>query len=164
MSTTPRPAAPQSADKPTAEPTREPTFAEWLAISTALTTYATAIDNQTFDRLAEVFHTDLVADYRAFEVTGLAEMIDRQRRAHVGLRTQHAISNITIAVSLDGQRAYTVCYGNNRIRRPGVPESLYSMGARYQDELALGPEGWRVTKRVARGMWEQGVPPAPDPS
>lgn len=142
---------------------RDPSFDEWLAISGILLGYATALDNHDFERLRTVFSEDVSADYRVFTLSGADEMVRRMDAAHRGIRCQHVISNIAIRVHGDGTRASSRCYLVGHLRRSGDPGSLYSTGARYDDELQLFPSlGWRIVTRKATGMWENGTSPEPD--
>lgn len=143
---------------------RAPSFDEWQAISSLLHLYASAIDDGDFDRLGEVFSADSVSVYQGAPINGAAEMIETMRQWQLGLRSQHVVTNITIEVSDDGALAWARSYYSARTRRPRVPDSLYSVGGRYDDQLALTPGGWRIAARTARNMWDSGTVPSADPS
>jgi hypothetical protein len=77
----------------------------------------------------------------------------RDAHAHVDT-TQHLIGGHDVRI--DGDIARTRCQVAATLRRSGRPPRIYRMGGWYEDELARRPEGWRITGRVAHGLWQDG--------
>jgi len=141
-----------------------------LAIHERLFAYSEAIDQQRFDQLSHVFTADAELDFRQ---TGgprcalpdmqrfLAQELRRYRRL------QHFISNVRVRFDEgDDQRASARSYV---LAQHGYLEDgrmcFFQLGGEYEDQLARGPEGWRITARVLHRRWLSGdVPSAPAPA
>lgn len=129
--------------------------ADVLAVMAVLNRYAWALDTRDWEGLREVFAEDLRADYGAFQVAGVAEMVRVMERSHAHVdATQHLIGGHDVRV--DGDTARTRCQVIATLRRSGRPPLVYRTGAWYADELARTPAGWRITGRVAHGLWQEG--------
>ncbi len=129
--------------------------ADVLAVMGTLNRYAWALDTRDWEGLREVFAADLRADYGAFRVEGVEEMVRRMRDSHAHVdATQHLIGGHDVVV--DGDTARTRCQVVATLRRAGRPSLIYRTGAWYADELVRTPAGWRITTRTAHGLWQEG--------
>jgi len=140
--------------------------ADVLAVVSVLNRYAWALDTRDWEGLREVFADDLRADYGAFTVSGVGEMVERMRVSHAHVdSTQHLIGNHDVEVA--GNTARARCSAIVTLRRAGRPSRVYRTGAWYADELVRTPAGWRIAVRTATGIWSEGDravlgPPEPD--
>ncbi|SEP20301.1 nuclear transport factor 2 family protein [Trujillonella endophytica] len=138
--------------------------ADVLAVIGVLNRYAWALDTRDWEGLCEVFAEDLRADYGAFTVTGVGDMVERMRESHAHVdSTQHLIGGHDVQV--DGDVARSRCQVIATLRRAGRPSRIYRMGGWYADELVRTPAGWRIAVRTAHGLWQEGdraVPRPPD--
>ncbi|RBY84405.1 nuclear transport factor 2 family protein [Blastococcus sp. TF02A-26] len=126
-----------------------------LAVMGVLNRYAWALDTRDWEGLREVFAADLRADYGAFTVAGVDEMVERMRTSHAHVdSTQHLIGGHDVRV--DGDTARTRCQVIATLRRAGRPPRTYRTGAWYADELVRTAAGWRIAVRTATGIWSEG--------
>ena len=126
-----------------------------LAVVSVLNRYAWALDTRDWEGLREVFAPGLRADYGAFTVAGVGEMVERMRASHAHVdSTQHLIGNHDVEVA--GDTARSRCSAIVTLRRAGRPSRVYRTGAWYADELVRTADGWRIAVRTASGIWSEG--------
>lgn len=130
--------------------------ADRVEIDDLLTAYATALDTRDWEGVRAVFTDDAVLDYTEFggprgpvdeAVTWISESL-----AAIPV-TQHFVTNRV--VEIDGDEAAAVCALFNPIVTPDGAVSY--VGGSYEDRLVRTPAGWRITERVARMKWADGV-------
>jgi hypothetical protein len=116
--------------------------------------YCDAIDEKRFDDLAGVFTADCEGDYRDTHgavLQGLAPLLDRLRE-NLGPgstcgATHHNVLNARIDWhAADRADAHVHFYAVHRGVGP-MADRLYSVWGRYDDELRLTPQGWRISRR-----------------
>lgn len=137
---------------------------ERLEIQDLMHRYAWAIDEQRFDDLDAIFTGDAMLDYSSNPggVAGpLAEVKPwLQRSLSAFVVSQHLMGNTVI--EFDGQRrarAKTMVFNPMGARtRAGAPH-MFSIGARYDDELQRTDDGWRITSRVETLLFLDGTLP-----
>ena len=130
------------------------------AITELLNRYGSALDDHDWERLRSCFTPDAVADYdpNAPNFEGY-EAIEGLCRSMLGPldASQHLIGNHEIEV--DGDTARSRCY----IRAQHVLSSceggqFLEVAGYYRDELARGPDGWRIHRRQMVVTWREGNP------
>ncbi len=128
-------------------------------------TYAWAIDELELDALDHVFTQDAFLDYSS-NPGGFAGSLPEARAwlqaslSYFVVR-QHAMAN-TMITFVDDNHATARTMVNNpmgaRVRQ-GRPH-MFTIGARYDDELEKTAHGWRITKRVETLLFIDGsLPP-----
>jgi len=126
-----------------------------VAIAKLLHRYAFTIDDQTWDDLLDIFTDPCRADYGQFGSFDTAQAVtDWMRDAHVGLRSQHAIANVSAQV--DGDRATARSYVTVTILTTADAPSMLRTGGEYRDVLARLDGRWRIAERTYRTIWEEG--------
>jgi hypothetical protein len=103
-------------------------------------------DSGAFERMDELFAPDAVLDLSDFGLgvrTGLAEMDEAIRAIGDGHPVGHHVTNVVLSEEGDGRvRAISKGIG---IMADGRCGSVV-----YEDALARGPRGWRITERTIR--------------
>jgi 3-phenylpropionate/cinnamic acid dioxygenase small subunit len=127
--------------------------------------YAWAIDELDLDVFADVFTADAHLDYSSNPggvSGGLAEVAEwlRASLAYFVVR-QHSMANTLIHfVDDDHARAKTMVHNPMGARtRAGRPH-MFTIGARYDDELIRTPAGWRISQRVETLLFLDGTLPS----
>lgn len=124
-----------------------------VAIADLIHRYAWAIDELDLDALDDVFTADAYLDYSS-NPGGFAGALPEVKE---WLRTslsffvvrQHSMANTLIDfVADDHARAKTMVHNPMGARTRSGPPHMFTIGARYDDELARTPNGWRITTRV----------------
>jgi 3-phenylpropionate/cinnamic acid dioxygenase small subunit len=129
------------------------------AIADVCVRYASAIDDRDWDRLRSCFLPDAVGIYHADRPLVGYEAIEQAIRTAVMplSRTQHLVSNVTIA--LDGDEATGQCYLHAQHVREGVPGGeKFVIAGRYSDRFARTDDGWRIRERRLDRWWTKGNP------
>jgi len=135
------------------------------AIEQVLVRYSTLIDTKQFHRLAsEVFTADAVVDYTkapggiAGSVAEVTAWLETVLEPFTVL--QHMLGNFDI--TLDGDRAHSICYFHNPMGLPGETGALsvFWCGGRYIDTLVRTTQGWRIQHRIDEVLYMQGLPAA----
>ena len=70
-------------------------------------------------------------------------------------------------VIVEDDRAFALTYGQFKVFRktPALEDGdLSNGGAWYDDELVRTPEGWRISRRIARNFWWQNSLPEEGPA
>jgi len=119
------------------------------AIRELLLRYARGVDARDASLVASCFTSD--AAYRGALASGtitdaLAALADAMGRYEA---TRHAITAQEVEVDGDSARSHADCTAQH-----WLPDgSSRTVGVRYHDELARGPEGWRITRREVERLW-----------
>ena len=131
-----------------------------LAIVDLAVSYANAVDSRDWNKLRDVFTAD--AEWNAVGFGEPAKGIDaivarlRSTLEHLDL-TQHIVSNH--AVRFHDAGADHSCYVLGQHIKRGLQEGDQFMGAgRYDDQVRLLPDGWRISRRVLTALWTMGNP------
>ncbi|WP_322753545.1 nuclear transport factor 2 family protein [Frankia sp. Cas3] len=128
------------------------------AILDVVAAYATALDTRTWAALDGLFTDDAVCTYGGSigDLTGQNAIIKSLRSVLEPLdATQHQITNSVVRVH--GDTAEHTAYVHAQHVRHGVPGGeLYTIGARYDDQLRRTPDGWRFTRRELTRIWTDG--------
>lgn len=126
-------------------------------IMRGLARFSRVIDSKAWDRLPEVFATDLTFDYGAAgHEEGIAALEANMRRYldRCG-GTQHLLGSIT--VDLDGDRAVSRAYVQARHQRTGdAGGPIFDSNGEYIDRWERRPEGWRIVHRDAKWFSQAG--------
>ena len=116
-------------------------------VADVLLRYASAIDQRDWDRFRTCFTPDCTADYGdvgLFE--GVEALTEFMIASHADMgHTFHRITNIEVEV--DGPGAVARSYVDAVLLDATGSSGVNPVG-RYDDELVLGPDGWRISKRV----------------
>ena len=127
-----------------------------VAITQLLHRYAFTIDDQTWDDLLDIFADTCRADYGQFGSFDTAQAVtDWMREAHVGLRSHHAIANVSVEV-VDPERATARSYVTVTILTTGDSPSMLRTGGEYRDVLTRVDGRWRIAERAYRTIWQEG--------
>ena len=119
--------------------------------------YLCALDFHDYGSLADCFTPDaaLTYDVRPYRFVGgraLAEWVQTAHRRH-GALSAHVLSSVTIAEATQRATARSLVVAN--LARPA--ESGYAVtvrGIRYDDEFAETEDGWRISRRTHRPLWQ----------
>lgn len=136
--------------------------ADRVAIREVVSRYGMAVDRRDWDLYRQVFTSDAVIDYTDSSgprtdlegaITWLAEVLEPFAALHHNMTNQ--------IVDLDGDRARSCTYylAFHIIATGPASESVFTMGGFYQDRLARGADGWRISERVEYGVWMDGPYP-----
>jgi ketosteroid isomerase-like protein len=123
------------------------------AIRELLLRYARGVDARDQGLVASCFTSN--AAYRGMLASGtiadaLAALGDAMRRYEA---TRHAITAQEVEVDGDSAHSHADCTAQH-----WLPDgSSRTVGVRYHDELARGPEGWRITRREVERLWTRGA-------
>ncbi len=125
-----------------------------VAVATA---YTWALDQHRWEDLRNVFAADATATLGSpTPVVGVDAIIDRIRAALEPLDdSQHLVGNHQVV--LTGATATHRCYLHaQHIRQTATGGPHYIVAGRYEDDLALTADGWRITHRNLHVMWTEG--------
>lgn len=115
-----------------------------------LADFARILDNKHWDRLGDVFATDIVFDYgTGRDEHGMDALTDNMRRFldRCG-GTQHLIGSIKVDV--DGDSAISRAYVQARHQRVNdAAGPIFDSNGEYVDRWTRRREGWRITRRDA---------------
>jgi hypothetical protein len=120
--------------------------------------YALACDERDFDSLRACFTPDARAEYSGVRLpAGVEHILEHlQGLARVPL-SQHVVGTVTVDVT--GDRARATSYATAHLVRPaGEGHEVVHRGLRYDDDLVLTDEGWRISERVHRVLWSTAEP------
>lgn len=142
-----------------------------LEIDDLLVRYATAVDGRDWTLLDSVFSAEARLDYRS--AGGICGPYPEVRDWLASVLpiftwTQHLVVNRAVELGAGGDTASAVSifHNPNELLVEGEPWR-FTVGGRYHDRLARGPEGWRITTRVEETTWWDhpmpGLPPSPYP-
>ena len=132
-----------------------------LEIQQLMTVYSNAIDQRTFERLAEVFTPDAYIDYRA--MGGIAGHYPGVKAwlgpaLHSFPHYYHLIANTEIVLAGDTATARTVCFNPMEVPLPQGGSQVMFLGLWYLDKLVRTPAGWRISERVEESCYRHNVP------
>lgn len=127
--------------------------------------YAWAIDDLDLDALDDVFTADAFLDYSSNPGGYAGALPDAKAWLLASLSCfvvrQHSMANTMITfVDDDHARARTMVNNPMGARvRSGRPH-MFTVGARYDDELVRTAQGWRIARRVETFLFLDGsLPP-----
>ncbi len=134
-----------------------------MAIHDLCRVYAWAIDLQDWDLLDTVFTSDAFLDYSS-NPGGIAGSYPEVRAWLASVLpffpvTQHLMSNTLIELHGDTATAKTMVSNPQGARTKAGPPHIFTVGARYDDELVRTPDGWKMSKRVETTLYFQGSLP-----
>ena len=115
--------------------------------------YAWAIDELDLDALDDVFTTDAFLDYSSNPGGYAGALADVKEWLRTSLSffvvRQHSMANTLIDfVDADHARARTMVHNPMGARTRSGPPHMFTIGARYDDELIRTGSGWRISTRV----------------
>lgn len=115
-----------------------------------LVRYARAVDTRDWALLRSCFTSDIVADYVDIGTWQSAEeLTEFMIAAHAGMgASQHRLTNFDIEAA--GSRASSVTYVHAVNMLASGPDDWIDSIGLYEDELTLGPDGWRIARRTFR--------------
>lgn len=128
-----------------------------------IATYAHAVDDRDIDRILTVFHSDGRIDFEGGASSG---------QGHDGIReafenalagpilappatSTHLMSNTL--VTADGDTAHAETQAVAYLASPATG-TVVTRGLRYSDDLRRTVDGWRITRRVHRSIWQTEAP------
>jgi uncharacterized protein (TIGR02246 family) len=119
-----------------------------------IATYAHAIDERDFDRVAACFTDDAAATYAGVEVPAGREAIRAWLEANSSfVASTHLLA--TPLIELDGERARTVTSAVAFLVREREDElHLHTRGLRYTDALERRDGAWKIVRRLHEALWE----------
>jgi ketosteroid isomerase-like protein len=123
-----------------------------IAIRELVLRYARAVDARDLGLVASCFTPD--AGYRGALARGtigdaLAALPAALERYAA---TRHLITGQVIELDGDVARSEADCTAQHWL----ADGACRTVGVRYRDELARGPEGWRITRREVDALWMRG--------
>lgn len=124
-----------------------------------LSRFARILDNKQWDRLGDVFATDISFDYgTGQDEHGMAALTVNMRRfLDTCGGTQHLIGSIM--VDLDGNRATSRAYVQARHQRgDDAVGPIFDSNGEYVDQWEKRSEGWRIIRRDAIWAAQSGDP------
>lgn len=124
-----------------------------------LSRFARILDNKQWDRLGDVFATDISFDYgTGQDEHGMAALTVNMRRfLDTCGGTQHLIGSIM--VDLDGNRATSRAYVQARHQRvDDAVGPIFDSNGEYIDQWEKHPKGWRIIRRDAIWAAQSGDP------
>jgi hypothetical protein len=121
--------------------------------------YALAVDTLQFDLFDRVFSRDVSADFG-----GAAKWQDiaSLKRDFVAIHspfdaTQHTTTNHQVIVENDHASAMSYVHGRF-VRKVAEGGNMFESCGWYDDKLVRTTEGWRITHRLCRTIWNGGNP------
>jgi hypothetical protein len=142
-----------------------PQLSDHVEITQLLYRYGRAIDARDLTMFDTIFAPDAVVDYAVPGGTALPlpAMTAWLRESLAIFRaTQHAMSSPVIELDGDRARASTYVTAVHVQVAVGGEESRAVLYGVYTDELARGPDGWRITRRRLDARIVDGAFLAPD--
>jgi probable F420-dependent oxidoreductase len=134
---------PESAAPPTAGPD-----VDRAAIVGLYHGYADLIGRREFNRLADIFTTDVHARYCTQEIAGLAALTNFMTDSHRDIgEVKHWI--VDVEVEIRGEVAVARAAKRNILRMAGSERPSVVAG-RYLDDLVRTPDGWRIRRRASQ--------------
>ncbi len=136
-------------------------------INDLIANYAWAIDELDFDALDSVFTSDADLDYSSNPGGFAGGLVETKAWLKASLAffvvRQHSMANTLITFDeVDPGRAKCKTMVNNPMgarTKSGKPH-MFTIGARYDDELVRTADGWRISKRVETLLFLDGTLPS----
>lgn len=146
-----------------------------MMITELMHRYAWAIDELDMDALDTVFTPDAHLDYSSNPggFAGSLPEVKEWLRASLSFFTvrQHSMANTLIEFTgTDSARAKTMVHNPMGARTRQGPAHMFTIGARYDDDLVRTAPGWRIARRVETLLFLDGrlpselIGPDEDPS
>ncbi|MFJ2770554.1 nuclear transport factor 2 family protein [Streptomyces sp. NPDC087300] len=126
------------------------------AITELIYTVARAMDSRDWDLLATCYAPEAVGDYMNADVDGREAIIAGTKAFLAPLDvTQHLVGNLQIAVESDTASTHATFIAQH-VRAQASGSGQYILGGHYDDNLRRTDEGWKITRRQIRGIWDNG--------
>ena len=129
------------------------TVEERMLIEYTLYRYASCIDSADPDRLSDVLHPDLWAQYgNAEPAQGADTVIGWIREATKSCVWQHHLLSV-YHVEVEGDRATALVYHTSHQGFEDDPHTAKLLVGRYHNELRREADGWRISRLVLEILW-----------
>lgn len=126
---------------------------DMLDIINTINLYPFAVDSLSFDLFDKIFTDDAYVDFGGpAQWSGLASLKRDFLAIHKPFRaTQHKTGNHR--VSLNGDEANALSYVHACfVREVDGAEDIFEARGWYDDTLVRTPDGWRISRRIARNI------------
>jgi ketosteroid isomerase-like protein len=124
-----------------------------IDITDALYRYSSAIDSFDLDGVRSLLADDVWAQYGNLDpVEGGDAVVEWIGGATSTIVWQHHLLSV-YHVDVDGDTATALSYLTSYQEFTHEPNVAKTLVARYHDELARTPDGWKITRRVAEFLW-----------
>lgn len=123
---------------------------DYRAIMNTLAAFPRVVDGKHWDRVGEVFATDIHFDYGdGGEKQGIEALLTQFKKFHNRCSAmQHLLGSIQ--VEIDGDNALTRAYVQARHQGIGdKADAIFDTHGEYVDQWQRRPEGWRIVRRDA---------------
>lgn len=132
-----------------------------LGIQDLIYRYALAVDSRDWELYRQVFTPDARIDYTdsggvVGDLETVVQWLAGVLEPFAGL--QHFMGNHLVELHGDTAQACTYFISIHTALEEGA-ETIMKVGGYYADQLARGPEGWRIFERVELGTWMEGPYP-----
>lgn len=131
--------------------------ADRLELRDLVVRYARIPDDRDYALVDEVFAPDATLAGPGFSLRGLDQIREAMKAIEQYSATLHSVHNHRVELAGDSASGETYCVANHLLEKHGRPHKL-DWGIRYQDRYQRGPDGWRITHRELRVVWEQELP------
>jgi hypothetical protein len=137
--------------------------ADRAEIHDVIVRYGWAIDTKDWALLDECFTDDAHVDYSSNpggkvgpyrEVRGWLEKVMSAFPV-----TQHLMANIDVRLDGDTAKVRTMVTNPQGAATSEGPLHFFYVGARYEDDFARTPDGWKIKNRVETTLWFEGSLP-----
>ena len=124
--------------------------------------YAYGIDTRDWDLYRSVFADEIRTDFSSYNGNDASQLAADDWVAGVqplftGLdATQHSMSNPLVDIAGDQARCRMYMQAAHFLN--DWPEPEFTIGGYYDDELVLGPDGWRISSVTLIVWWRRGDP------
>lgn len=135
-------------------------LADRIALRELVERYARIPDDRDYALVAEIFSADATLAGPGFELQGHDAIRGAMQSIEQYRATLHCVHNHLVEIDGDEARGETWCVANHLHEVNGRPHKL-DWGIRYQDRYRRQAEGWRITQRRLRVVWEQDAPLQP---
>ena len=125
--------------------------------------YAHAVDDRDIDRIVGCFASDGRIEFEGGQTSGdghegiRAAYEDAFAQPVVAMpaTSTHLMANTL--VTIDGHTAHAETHGV-AFHASGTRGQVMTRGLRYSDDLRRTADGWRITRRVHRSLWQTEAP------
>ena len=128
-----------------------------LALQDLVSLYSRIPDDRDYTLVDRVFTADAVLVGPGFEYHGAEQIAQGMRGIEHFPVTLHSVYNQLVTVDGDEATGETYCVANHLLEKNGQQRKL-DWGIRYQDRYRREANGWRLSRRELRVVWEQELP------